>query len=73
MEEEKVVRFSPTKDFHCEENGSGYCAGLSYTARENNAQLLALVETWLQEGLVVVVDPAATTGRARMGGKGLVT
>jgi len=68
------LRFTPTTNFDCPENSSSYCAGLSYTAKEGNEPLLALVEQWLEQGLVVVEDPnAPRQGRARIGGRGIVS
>jgi hypothetical protein len=46
------MQFTPLQDFFCEELRSQYCVGLSYTVRQADETLQALVPKWIAEGKV---------------------
>jgi len=54
-----MIQFTPLKDFRSEELSSDYCVGLSYTARDQDKTLLALLPTWIDEGNVRLVTSDA--------------
>lgn len=48
-----MVEFTCIEDFFSEELRSQYVTGLSYTAREEDEKLLALLPKWKSEGKIV--------------------
>ena len=59
----KQLKFSPTKDFYCEETQSMYVAGLKYTVRTE--KLYRLVAQWLLVEKVIVAGAGATMSNKR--------
>jgi hypothetical protein len=45
-------RFTALHDFWSDETQSGYSAGMSYTARPEDMVLRALLDQWIDEGLI---------------------
>ena len=63
------MRFRALKTFECEEVRSTYVTGLTYTVREGNEILAGLVEDWIKQGRVEIVDNSV---KARVAGSGRV-
>ena len=51
------MNFKPVRDFECEELKSIYCKGLSYTVRQGNDKLRALVAQLVKDGKVRIYNP----------------
>lgn len=72
------IKFTPVVDFYSEEFSSQYVKGLYYTLRRDaalNEKLASCMETWLDEGSIVLVDPSQgtdATGKSAVSGTGVV-
>jgi hypothetical protein len=51
--------FTAIDDFHSDEFNCDYVAGLSYTARDEDEQLLGLLDGWIEDGKVREGGPQA--------------
>lgn len=56
----QVIRFTATRTFDCDELGSTYCEGLSYTALPQDAVLQRLIPGWVQDGRIVLSRGGST-------------
>lgn len=54
-----MYRFTVIDNFESEELQSQYVAGMSYQARDEDEELLALIPKWIEEGKVRLGGPAA--------------
>ena len=51
--------FTVTDSFHSDALKSEYVAGMSYTARDEDALLLEMIPIWIEQGLVREGGPQA--------------
>ncbi len=65
--------FTPNYDFYCEETGSQYCKGLTYTVKKGNKVLNRLVGVWLAKKVVSEVAPASRASLTGTGETGEIT
>ena len=59
--------FTVLDNFESKETQSGYVAGLSYTARDEDEVLLGLIDQWIEEGKIREGGPQTqVTGTAEV-------
>lgn len=65
-------QFRALADFASPETKSHYAKGLTYTVREGNKALAALVEKWMTEKKVELVGAKSVAPAAKLAGQGKV-
>lgn len=51
------MKFRAIQDFFSEETRSQYCEGLTYTVRTEDEVLAGLLQQWVKDGMIEVIDP----------------
>ncbi len=65
-----TVQFKAMHNFHSDETGSDYCAGLIYTVRQFDSKLAGLIPGWKEEGLISIIHNGA---ESRVSGAGKIS